>query len=87
MAVGNRVVGRRIFRRIGHHIREFTAEHRRKPKTALRNTTALIDGGQAFEDYAGAAIVAQEEATEDPEHTEAVTALREGREPEYDRDY
>jgi len=67
--------------------RELAWELRDKPKTALRNTKALVDATQSYEDYAGAAIVAQEEATDDPEHTEAVTALREGREPDYDREY
>lgn len=60
---------------------------RDKPATAMRETKALFDSTASFDDYARAAIEAQRAATDDPEHTEAVTALREGREPEFDRPY
>lgn len=60
---------------------------RDKPATAMQRTKALIDPAADYEEYAGAAIRAQEAATSDPEHDEAVSALREGREPDFDRGY
>lgn len=60
---------------------------RDKPATAMRETKALFDGTATYDDYAQAAIEGQRAARDDPEHTEAVTALREGRDPDFDRPY
>jgi len=60
---------------------------RDKPATAMRETKALFDGTATYDDYAQAAIEGQRAARDDPEHTEAVRALREGRDPDFDRPY
>ena len=60
---------------------------RDKPATAMRETKALFDGTATYDDYAQAAIEGQRAARDDPEHTEAVSALREGRDPAFDRPY
>jgi enoyl-CoA hydratase/carnithine racemase len=60
---------------------------RDKPTVAMRETKALFEGTTTYDEYAQAAIEGQRAARDDPEHTEAVTALREGREPEFDREY
>lgn len=60
---------------------------RDKPAAAMQLGKHLIDGTQSYEEYGQAAIEAQWTATNDPEHTEAVTALREGREPNFNREY
>lgn len=67
--------------------RDLAAELRDKPSAAVRNCKELIDVTQSYEDYARAAIEAQWEATNHPEHAEAISALQEDREPDYDRDY
>jgi enoyl-CoA hydratase/carnithine racemase len=60
---------------------------RDKPTVAMRETKALFEGTTTYDEYAQAAIEGQRAARDDPEHTEAVTALREGRDPEFDREY
>ena len=60
---------------------------RDKPKAAMRETKALFDSTATYDDYAQAAIEGQRAARDDPEHTEAVSALREGRDPAFDREY
>lgn len=60
---------------------------RDKPATAMQRTKELIDPSMPYEEYAQAAIKAQRAATSDPEHDEAIEALREGRDPDFDRGY
>jgi enoyl-CoA hydratase/carnithine racemase len=60
---------------------------RDKPAVAMRETKALFDSTATYDDYAQAAIEGQRAARDDPEHTEAVSALREGRDPDFDRPY
>ena len=67
--------------------RELANTIRDKPGTAMQETKALFDDSATYDDYAQAAIEAQRAARDDPEHTEAVTALREGRDPDFDRSY
>jgi len=67
--------------------RDLANELRDKPAIAMRNTKALIDTNASFEEYTQAALDAQWECVNDPEHTEAVDALIEGREPEFGREY
>ncbi len=65
--------------------RELANTLRDKPWPAMQNTKGLIDMNQSFQDYCQAAIDAQWEVTNHPEHDEAVAALREGRDPDFDR--
>ncbi|UHQ98864.1 enoyl-CoA hydratase/isomerase family protein (plasmid) [Natrinema zhouii] len=67
--------------------RDLANELRDKPALAMQNTKQLIDTSQSFEDYTQAALEAQWKCVNDPEHTEAVDAVIEGREPAFDRDY
>jgi len=67
--------------------RELANDLRDKPAKAMQNSKDLIDLNQSYEEYAQAAIVAQREATNHPEHAEAVRAVREDRAPDYDRGY
>lgn len=67
--------------------RDLANELRDKPAIAMQNTKQLIDTNQSFEDYTQAALEAQWKCVNDPEHAEAVDAVIEGREPEFDRDY
>lgn len=67
--------------------RDLANEIRDKPAVAMQETKALFDSTATYDDYAQAAIEGQRAARDDPEHTEAVTALREGREPDFDRPY
>jgi enoyl-CoA hydratase/carnithine racemase len=67
--------------------RELANTLRDKPAVAMRETKALFDSTATYDDYAQAAIEGQRAARDDPEHTEAVSALREGRDPDYDREY
>jgi len=57
------------------------------PATAVRGSKKLIDTAQSFEEYTWAALEEQWKCVNDPEHTEAVDALLEGRPSEFDRDY
>lgn len=67
--------------------RELANDLRDKPAQALRNCKDLVGFDRSFEDYSQAAIEAQWHVRSDPEHDEAVRALQEGREPEFDRPY
>lgn len=67
--------------------RELANTLRDKPSIALQNSKQLIDSNQSFEDYTQAALEAQWECINDPEHSEAVDAVIEGREPTFDREY
>lgn len=67
--------------------RELADDLREKPTLAMQNTKGLIDITQPFEEYAHRAYQRQWECINDPEHHEAVAALREGRDPEFDREY
>jgi 2-(1,2-epoxy-1,2-dihydrophenyl)acetyl-CoA isomerase len=66
---------------------EFARTVRDRPATAVRHTKRLIDSQQTFETYCKRAIDYQWDCVHDPEHDEAVRAAREGRTPEYDREY
>ncbi|SFT03312.1 enoyl-CoA hydratase/isomerase family protein [Halostagnicola kamekurae] len=67
--------------------RKLANELRDKPAIAMQNTKQLIDLNHSFEDYTQAALEAQWDCVNDPEHTEAVNAVIEGRDPEFDREY
>jgi 2-(1,2-epoxy-1,2-dihydrophenyl)acetyl-CoA isomerase len=64
---------------------EFAERVTNKPATAVRRTNRLVGAGTSFADHCERAIDYQWECVNDPEHEEAVTAMREGRDPEYDR--
>ncbi|PGF13911.1 oxidoreductase [Natrinema sp. CBA1119] len=57
-----------------------------KPRTGVRGTKSLVDVSQSFEEYTQAAFERQWECVNDAEHSEAVAAMREGREPDFDRE-
>lgn len=65
--------------------RELADEIASKPARAVRNTKSLIDVSQSFEEYAHRAVTRQWECISDPEHQEAVDAVRQGRDPSFDR--
>lgn len=67
--------------------RDLANELRDKPATAVRGSKKLIDTAQSFEEYTWAALEEQWKCVNDPEHTEAVDALLEGRPSEFERDY
>lgn len=67
--------------------RTLTNELRDKPARAMQNTKDLVGFGRSFEEYAQAAIEAQWEVTNHPEHDEAIRALQEDRDPDFDRPY
>lgn len=64
---------------------ELAGDLRDKPARAMQSCKELIGFGRSFEEYSQAAIEAQWEAMSDPEHGEAIQALAEGREPDFDR--
>ena len=65
--------------------RAFAEEVTHKPAVAVQGTNRLIGAGSSFEDHCERAIDYQWECVTDPEHEEAVAAMREDRDPEYDR--
>jgi 2-(1,2-epoxy-1,2-dihydrophenyl)acetyl-CoA isomerase len=65
--------------------REFAEEVTNKPAIAVQRTNRLVGAGGSFEEHCERAIDYQWECVNDPEHEEAVAAMREGRDPEYDR--
>ncbi len=67
--------------------RALANEIRDKPAPAVRRAKDLVGFGRSFEDYCQDAIEAQWAVRSDPEHDEAVSALREGRDPDFDRPY
>lgn len=67
--------------------RDLAGEIRDKPATAVRETKGIVDGTQSYDEYSQAAIEAQWQARNDPEHAEAAAAVLEGRPPEFDREY
>lgn len=67
--------------------RELAGELRDLPATAVRHTNRLIDPDRSFEEYCERAIAHQWDCVNDPEHAEAVAAVREDREPAFDREY
>lgn len=56
-----------------------------RPALAMQNCKHLIDGTRSFEEYRQQAIEHQWECRNDTEQSEAIAALRDGREPNYDR--
>lgn len=56
-----------------------------KPQAGLQGTKNIVDVTQSFEEHFDAAFEAQWKCINDPEHEEAVSALIEGRDPEFDR--
>lgn len=65
---------------------ELAGEIRDLPATAVQHTKRL-DPEISFEEHCEQAIESQWECVTDPEHDEAVAAIRESRPPEFDRDY
>ncbi|WP_255197619.1 enoyl-CoA hydratase/isomerase family protein [Halorarius litoreus] len=64
---------------------EFAETVTNKPAVAVQRTNRLVGAGASFDEHCERAIDYQWECVNDPEHEEAVAALREGRDPEYDR--
>ncbi len=67
--------------------RELANDLRDKPAGAMRHCKDLVGFERSFEDYSQDAIDAQWEVRNHPEHDEAIRALREDREPNFDRPY
>jgi enoyl-CoA hydratase/carnithine racemase len=67
--------------------RELANDLRDKPAQAMQNCKDLVGFGRSFEDYSQDAIDAQWRVRNDPEHDEAIRALQEDREPDFDRPY
>jgi enoyl-CoA hydratase/carnithine racemase len=67
--------------------RKLANDLRDKPAQALQNCKDLVGFDRSFEDYSQDAIDAQWRVSNDPEHDEAIQALREDREPDFDRAY
>lgn len=65
--------------------RAFAEDVTDKPAVAVRRTNRLIGAGASFDDHCERAVDYQWECINDPEHAEAVAAMREGRDPEYER--
>jgi len=65
--------------------RGFAEDVTDKPAVAVRRTNRLIGAGASFDDHCERAVDYQWECINDPEHAEAVAAMREGRDPEYER--
>jgi 2-(1,2-epoxy-1,2-dihydrophenyl)acetyl-CoA isomerase len=65
--------------------RAFAEEVTHKPAVAVQGTNRLIGAGSSFEDHCERAIDYQWECVNDLEHEEAVAAMREGCDPEYER--
>ena len=66
---------------------DFAETVRDLPAEAVRYSKQLIDPHQDFETYCERAIEYQWACVNDDEHAEATRAFREGRDPEYDREY
>lgn len=60
---------------------------RDKPAVGVRKTKSLINDPKSFEEYAEMAVEFRWECANDPEHKEAIRAMREGRDPEFAREY
>ncbi len=68
--------------------REIASTLRDFPATALRESKRLVDPTvQSFDEHAHAVLDSRWKCEQDPESSEAATALREGREPAFDREY
>ncbi|WP_336133613.1 enoyl-CoA hydratase/isomerase family protein [Natronomonas amylolytica] len=65
---------------------ELASEIRDLPATAVQGTKRL-DPEVSFDEHCKQAIEHQWDCVTDPEHDEAVAAMRESREPDFDRDY
>ena len=65
--------------------REFAETVTDKPAVAVQRTNRLVGTGTSFADHCERAIDYQWECVNDPEHEEAVAAMQEGRDPEYER--
>lgn len=66
---------------------DLASELRDLPARAVRLTNRLVDPDATFDEYCERAIDYQWECVNDPEHEEAVQALRERRAPDFDRTY
>jgi 2-(1,2-epoxy-1,2-dihydrophenyl)acetyl-CoA isomerase len=64
---------------------EFAHEVVDRPALAVQHTNRLIGDDGSFEEHCEHAIDYQWECVNDPEHAEAVAAMREDRDPEYSR--
>ena len=60
---------------------------RDKPAQAVREAKTLTGFDRSLEDYFQEAVEAQWAVRQDPEHDEAIAALDEGRDPDFDRPY
>jgi 2-(1,2-epoxy-1,2-dihydrophenyl)acetyl-CoA isomerase len=67
-----------------NYVRTFIADVHDQPATAVWRTNRLIDAQKVFDDYCTRLIDYQWECVNNAEHTEAVAAFNEGREPEFD---
>ncbi|MFB6311784.1 MAG: enoyl-CoA hydratase/isomerase family protein [Salinirussus sp.] len=67
--------------------RELANALRDKPAAAVRGAKELTGFDRSFEDYCQDAVETQWEVRTDPEHDEAIAALNEDREPDFDRPY
>jgi enoyl-CoA hydratase/carnithine racemase len=67
--------------------RALADEVRDKPVRAVRGARAIIGTGQSYEEYAEVAFQHQWACMNHPEQDEAVSALLDGRPPEFDRPY
>jgi 2-(1,2-epoxy-1,2-dihydrophenyl)acetyl-CoA isomerase len=63
----------------------FAEDVRDLPTVAVRNTKRLINTDESFDDHCERAIDYQWACVNDTEHEEAIAAIREDREPNYDR--
>ena len=64
---------------------EFARRLRDLPATALQRTNQLVSEELSFDEHCERAIEYQWECVNDAEHEEAVRAVREGRDPDFDR--
>jgi enoyl-CoA hydratase/carnithine racemase len=67
--------------------REVADDLRDLPALALRETKRMLNADLTFGEVSDASIEAHWEALSDPEHHEALDAVREGRPPSFDRPY
>lgn len=65
---------------------DLASTFRNIPRQAVRLTKQLVQT-DSFEQYCEMAAEYQYECIQDPEHTEAVQAMADGTQPEFDRDY
>jgi len=67
--------------------REMADDLRDLPALSLRETKRMLNADLTFQEVSDASIEAHWDAMSDPEHREALDAMGQGREPEFDRPY